>query len=88
LFLKSHGISFAFESFGGIRSEGNNMVPFAMGRESLSCFLAEYFGMMVVGRGDEFRPVLLFLSFGLLGCEFGQNSGFVDGFQLDGYSKN
>jgi hypothetical protein len=48
LFLKSHGISFASESFGGIRSEGNNMVPFAMGRESLGCFLAEYFGVMVV----------------------------------------
>jgi hypothetical protein len=71
LFFKGHGISLALEGLGGVRSEGDNMVPFAMGGELLSCFLAEYFGMMVIGRGDEFRPVFLFLPFSFFGCEVG-----------------
>jgi hypothetical protein len=44
--------------------------------------------MMVVGGGNQFGPVLLFLSFSFLGCQFSRNSGFVDDFWLDTYAKN
>jgi hypothetical protein len=88
LFFESHGISLAFESFRGVRSEGDNMVPFAMGRKSFSCLFAEYFGVMVVGRGDQFGPVLFFLSFCFSGCKFSGNTGLIDDFWSDTYAED
>jgi hypothetical protein len=39
LFLEGHGVGFALEGLGGIGSEGDNMVPFAMGGSRLASFL-------------------------------------------------
>jgi hypothetical protein len=71
LFFKSHDIGFTFEGLGGIGSKGDNMVPFAVGGELFGCFLTEYFGMMMISRGDEFEPVFLLLFSSLFGCEVG-----------------